>query len=261
MHWWFEFFKRNTKKTAILGVLTVFFVCGFLLIFHSWDGKVYVHLGEGKFRKLAEAGEKNVASSVIELSRKELADQGSEQLFVNTKTQRVDSLLEFYLGNFIIPDRVEGKYLFVCQFYDSVEMTFKGLDSQVSGNIGSMVFRAPCLMEEKEDEDKKKKKFIGPFYFPLEDVLKQSELGSKFDFSGENGTTTFAEKSVVKMEFALKEKDTLVRFYKMAPSMNDNWLLTVIRFFNSSEEGDGFFVTFTPGEESPYFELQFRESN
>ena len=60
---------------------------------------------------------------------------------MNTKTGRVGSLLEFYLGNFIIPDRVEGNYLFVCQFYDSVEMTFKGLDSQVSGNIGSMILQ------------------------------------------------------------------------------------------------------------------------
>ena len=92
---------------------------------------------------------------------------------------------------------------------------------------------------EGNEDDKDKKKFIGPFCFPLEDVLKQSD----------------------KMEFTLKEKDTLVRFYTMSPAMNDNWLLTMARFFNSSEDGDGFFVTFTPGENAPYFELQLQESN
>ena len=247
------FFKKNIKKAAILGALAVCFVCGFLLVFYSWDGKVYVYLGEGKFRDLAQADAQGSDSSFVELSRKELAQQGSNQLFAKSKIDREGPLLKFYLGNFIIPDRAEGKYFFVCQFYDYVEMTFKGLDSGVSGNIGSMVLQAPCLMEgeeEAEEEEaenrKKKEEFIGPFYFPLEDVLRQSD---KEDI--------LQQPDKIKMEFALEEKDTLVRFHKMAPSMNDNWLLTVARFFNSPDE-DGFFVYFTPGEESPYFELQFR---
>ena len=94
-----------------------------------------------------------------------------------------------------------------------------------------MMFQAPCLSEGVE--------FIGPFYFPLEAVLEQSK----------------------EMKFVLEKKNTLVQFYNMVPAMNDDWLLIMARFFNPADTDDeGFLVTFIPGEESPYFELYFKES-
>lgn len=234
MSWWKRFLKENVKKRMVtLIVLIAFLTFGFLLVFYSWDGKIYVSLGKGKYsRGLAEEGESD--SSVIALSKEDLGKKGANQLFSKSKTNRTGLFLKFYLGNFIISDKTQGKRLFVCQLYDYVELTFKGLDSEVSKNTGGMVFKAPCLMEEEE--------FIGPFYFPLSDVLSQSDLQSN------------------KMEFTLPDKNTLVRFHTMAPAMNNNWLLIVARFFNSSNaDEDGFFVHFTPGEDAPYFELQFRE--
>lgn len=234
MNWSFQFFKGHIKKVIVFFILAVFFLLGFLVVFHSWEGKVYVSLGEsGKFRKLAETedGEGREAS-FIELTREELKEHGSEQLFVKTKACSQGSLLAFHLGNFIVPDTERRKHFFICDLYKYVEMTFTGSDSSVSGKgfiYGKMVFQAPCISEGVE--------FIGPFYFPLEAVLGQSE----------------------KMKFALEEKNTLVQFYNMVPAMNDNWLLTVARFFNSNDEGE-YFVTFIPGEESPFFELHFRES-
>ena len=226
-----KFLKGNIKKrVAALILLAAFFIFGFLLVFYSWNGTIYVSLGKGKHsRKLAKkSSEAN--PSFIALSKDELAQTGTNQLFARSKTDRTDSFLKFYLGNFITPDKTQGKRLFVCQLYDYVELTFKGLDSVISGNTGGMVFQAPCLMEEEG--------FVGPFYFPLLDVLQQSD----------------------KMEFTLKEKDTLVRFYNMAPARNNNWLLTFARFFNSSlPDKDGLSVSFTPGEEAPYFEIQFQK--
>ena len=200
------------------------------MVFYSWDGKVYVSLGESrKFRKLAETEEREESgASFIELSRKELKEHGSEQLFAKSKVCLESPLLKFYLGNFIVPDKEQRKHFFVCDLYSYVEITFTGLDSGVSGDTGKMVLQAPCLSEGME--------FIGPFYFPLQAVLQAAN----------------------EMEFTSAEKDILVQFYNMAPAMNDNWLLTVARFFNSSEDDNSYFVTFVPGEESPYFELQFK---
>ena len=231
MNWNFKFFKGHIKKVIVFFVLAVFFLFGFLVVFHSWEGKVYVSLGEsGKFRKLAETeDEEGKETSFIELSREELKEHSSEQLFVKTKTCSQGSFLAFHLGNFIVPDKEQRKHFFICDLYKYVEMTFVGSDSSVSKVYGKMMFQAPCLSEGVE--------FIGPFYFPLEAVLEQSE----------------------KMKFALEKKNTLVQFYNMMPAMNDNWLLTVARFFNSPDE-EGFFVTFIPGEESPFFELHFKES-
>ena len=46
------------------------------MVFHSWEGKVYVSLGESnKFRKLAETKEgEESGDSFIELSREELKE-------------------------------------------------------------------------------------------------------------------------------------------------------------------------------------------
>lgn len=241
MSWWIGFFKKTLKKRAApLIILAAFFIFGFLLMFYSWDGKFYVSLGEGKYsRGLAEENKSN--PSVMALSKENLEQKGSHQLFAKTKSDRVGPLLEFFLGNFMIPDETQGKFIFICQFYNYVELTFQGQDSIVNGkNTGGMVFKAPCLTKEEG--------FIGPFYFPLSDVLIETNKD-------------FLQQPQQKMEFALTEKDTRVRFFNMAPAMNDNWLLVIARFFNSSDpDEDGFTVTFKSGEDAPYFELHFQQS-
>ena len=270
-------FKGNLKKLSLLAALIACLISGFFLVFYSWDGKVYVSLGEtAKSRKLATDGDgPKKARSCIEISRKNRSELAPRQLFVKSRTgKRRGGLLEFYLGDFIISDKSQGTHFFVCDLYDSVELTFQGQDTLVSGTPGTMVLKAPCLRQPVKHSRKSQQqttseqapclkqavegdRLIGPFYFPLAGVLSHPD----------------------KMEFALKEKDTLVRFYNMTPAVNSNWLLIVARFFNSSNNTgsyplvsdrnpsskslkkesneDGFFVTFTPGEESPYFELQF----
>lgn len=272
------FFKENLKKTILLALLVACFIVGFFLVFYSWDGKVYVSLGETtKSRKLAEAdgNEQPKQHACIEISRKNRSKLTPHQLFAKSRTgKRNDGLLEFYLGDFIISDKSQGKHFFACDLYDFVELTFQGQDTLVSGTPGTMVLKAPCLKQPVKTSRKSQRqtagkqvpclkqalgdnRLIGPFYFPLAEVLNHPD----------------------KMEFSLKKKDTLVRFYHMTPAMNSNWLLIVARFFNSSKNTnsytftsdrspagkilkkevneDGFLVTFTPGEKSPYFELQF----
>ena len=252
--------ERPEKAALALAVLGLFFLAGFGLVFFSWDSKVYVSLagspsiggfsGEGgasagsgapPARRLAGEGE---AAPVRAFSKEDLSNQNS--LFAGGEVRdRTDGLIRFYLGNFITPDSYDGKRRFICQAYDSVELIWTGLDANVSGNSGGMVFRAPCQTAPDSEER------IGPFYFPAGKILN-APYQTGFDLKG--------ERLPASEKIGPIEERSLIRFYNMTPAMNNNWLLVRARFFNfsneESEEEDGFFVSFKAG--GPSFELSFQ---
>ena len=253
--------KRLKKAAWPLAGLGLFFLAGFWLVFSSWDGKVYLSLsapsnGGGFSRAPGEGGGatgrflagKGETAPVRAFSKEDLSDQSS--LFAGGKIlDRKNGFIRFYLGNFIAPGGYEGKRRFICQVYDSAELVWTGLDADVSGNSGGMIFRAPCQTAPGNEE------FIGPFHFPAGKILSAPHQ-TVFDLKKEGLPDS-------KKSGLIKER-SLVRFYNMTPAMNNHWLLVRARFFNFSNEADeedrgeedGFFVSFKTG--GPSFELSFQ---
>ena len=220
-----ERLKKPARWKALWIVLAAAaFITGAAMVFYSQNGKVYISLKSGagpaaEGRKLAEASD---STEMLALRRSELKNYGPQRLFSKSQTEKSGSDVKFYLGNFIIPSGAASDRAFICDVYNFVEMTFSGLDSNLSGKSGSMAFKTPCRTKDPD--------FIGPFLFPLDRVASRPE----------------------QMDFV--SGSVRVRFYNMASYMNENWLLISARFFNSQKE-DGFLVTFHPAPASPAFEL------
>lgn len=220
-------FKKYTKfYRPALFVFSLFFIFGFGLFLgvSSWDRQLYVEAppiqeDSTSHRTLATPEGLNLYSTPLD----KMNQDREQKLFGSTKTVWDKGLLGFYLGNFFVPDPHKDSHQFVCQSYLYLEATFVSLGVTVSGDEGSIVVLAPCLMEDEE--------FIGPFWIPVQKMLR--------DF--------------VRQSFELPQKETLIHTYGISFSLVSRWLLKSVRFFNSPEE-EGLRIDYNPN--SLHFELK-----
>lgn len=221
--------KKRLRKTLIsFGVLSCFFALGLSIGLSSWDKNLYVQWIPSQGRGLAEAhGEKEI----LNFSYENLRQEAESTLFSKTQIIRNEDFINFYLGNFLIPDSKTEKYQFICQSFPLVEFTFSALGLSLNGDQGLMVIQSSCQMEDKD--------FIGPFWLPHQHILSHSSQ------------TTF--------EFP--EKEVFIRFYNAGLKFTPSWLLTSVRFFDDAQLDREFLVHFQPGEDKPYFQLSLKDIN
>ncbi len=216
------------KKKALLGFFfalgaAAFFGAGAFFGMQSWRGSLYISLrAPAEGRKIASADDS--AQGILSLSIEEIAASARDKLFGGARADKNDSMIEFYLGSFLVRSPFDESPQLICNAYSFVEMTFAARGAQLSGERGLMLVQSPCRQKDQSS--------IGPFLIPEREILDHPDQRS----------------------FSIPEEEILIRFYNAAISLMPDWILTDARFFNSPEEA-GFIVQFVP-EENPIFELE-----
>ncbi len=219
-NWW-------KKNLIALGLLGFFFAMGLFFGLNSWDKNLYVQWKPSEWRGLAGEGS---SKEILNLSTNQLTQKASLALFSKNQVIEEDSLLAFYLGNFLVHDPQLKELNFICQIYPLVEFSFFSIGFALNNEPGAMVVQSPCKMEDEE--------WIGPFYLPHKEMLAHPERNF----------------------FVLSDQGVFVRFYNSSISLTPSWLLTNVRFFEEGQEDKELLIHFTPGDENPYFELSLKNA-
>lgn len=220
--------SRYKKRFLYLAGVVCLFALGLFFGLYSWNQNLYVTWSPSSQRGLAEDSQTQV---LVNVPAEQIVRRADKALFENIRLIEGDDLLTFYLGNILIPNKEDGRYLFLCEAYSHIEFSFSPVGIKLSGDPGLMLLQSPCRQEEEFE--------LGPFFISKNKILASPE----------------------KRAFEFEETNDYISFYKASVVLTPSWILKTIRFFNpGQEENQEFIVRYNPENNDP-FELTLKEED
>jgi hypothetical protein len=200
-------------------VYFIFVLVGCRLMSRTWNGLVYVDLGE----KRSPAAVKALAD-LYPVNGRVLHEALNDQFFQNMEFLKRPNEPGIRLGHFLTRD-VDGRRLFACQaqsrsgLYDRVELSFIGIGVSDSGVIPKMTVESIC---ESEDD----LAVINPIWIPMADIYQSEPKAQDLRFP--------------------ELKKTSIHFEDLASAWPERWKLLRVRFYQSASSLPGLIVEPNP---------------
>ena len=186
MFWKIKIFKRWKLFIWLPFFLSLFFA-GYFISKKSWDGKIFVYLNNTyspsiNVRNIASVGKQmDLSSSLLEGGQ--LIGESQKALLRSSEVENQDERIQFYLGHFLVKSK-GGAFVWACQKYKTVDMTFIAPEESFHGHVPKMVLKADCKFNPDQPLQ------IGPFFIPKKKILNSSV--KKELFRSEHGTLLFS---------------------------------------------------------------------
>lgn len=168
------------RSSVAVVLFCTLLVIGYKFAIQSWDGIVYVYLGQER----APAAVRSM-SDYSAVKRRAIGASVHEQIMSEAESEKRNGQVGIHLGNPLI--RTHSGNEFGCRFpgregvYDRIELTFVGTGISVSGDNAEMIVEAPC--ESGGDAT-----VLNPIWIPLKEILARPAEDISIPAAIENGT-------------------------------------------------------------------------
>ena len=203
------------KRTQLLPI-GFFIVClcvGLWVNQRSWNGMVYVYVGEHRAPAAVRSMSDYSAIDHMALNRTAQA-----QLMAYAQVLKDGGQLGLQLGHPILTTS-DGGRSFGCQVadhsgaYDRIQLTFVGTGISEGGEAPKMVIDADCRSEKNLNQ-------LETIWIPMDDVLRNASKDQTFDLGGEN--------------------QIQLSFESMPSQWPENWVMWSVKFYKEEAPDEGY---------------------
>lgn len=207
--------KLDMRTSAALIFFCAFVAAGFMIAVDSWDGVVYVYLGEQRSPAAVR-----VMGDFSAFDRKALFREAHQQLLAEAKIQKEGEMIALTLGHPLLKNTV-GAGEFACPVqgrageFDRVEVTFHGVGISDGGEIPKMIVEANCRQGKSLSE-------LETVYIPMAAVVKGGARDQDIEYGGSHPVS--------------------IHLQSMPGQWPDSWALWSVRFFRQNDPGKALII-------------------
>ena len=229
------------------GVICLSFGFGYKLSYSSWDEKVSI----SRHKSLYSRGLASVEGATkIETVSNSFLD--SQNLFDQARHFSKDGKIIFYVGNLISKD-LKGNKNFVCDVYSQVHFYFEADGIFQRGEPVTMTIHSSCKTDENNHS-------IGPFFIPVQEILKSSVSQKNFPTREEEVDTVNSDHSEhihpkIQKHFSITDGD--IFFNNIAISWPRSWILMEVTFQSASQDQYRVEARIPQTEDETFFTIDF----
>ena len=202
--------KLNMRVSFVPSFFVICVCLGFWVAEHSWNGDVYVYVGEQRspatVRDLAEFSS---------INREALYRSPAEQLMHYAHIYKDEGLLGVQLGHPLVP--VEQGKAFGCQVqdlsgvFDRMQLVIVGTGVSSSGEMPKLVVDSKCRSENDLNQ-------LESVWIPMQQIMNSVPKDQDFEFPGESITR--------------------LSLQNIPDAWPENWVLWEVRFYREDNEGE-----------------------
>lgn len=196
------------RKTYVPAFFFVILCLGIWISEHSWQGTLYVYVGEQRSPAAVRSlGEYSA------IDRGVLARTAQEQLLSFAQIYKDEGMLGFQLGHPLVTGKNGGRG-FGCQVqdlsgaYDRVQLIFVGTGISSGGETAKMVVDSKCRSEHDLNQ-------LETIWVPMQALMSSQPKDQEYEFPGESMTR-------LKFEF-------------IPDQWPENWVLWNVRFYREDD--------------------------
>ena len=200
-------------------IIPAFFVAilglGYWLTMESWNGNVYVYLGEQR----APAAVRSI-KDYSSVDRRQLSASLNQQLLKTAKLQKLNGYMGVTLGHPLLK-RAKGGGEFACPVqgragvFDRVEMVFMGTGISESGSPPLMVVEGQC----RPGKDLNQMRTI---WIPMDTILRSAAHDQELQI--------------------FEDQPVTVRLQQIPGQWPENWVLKSVKLFRDGNREDSMMV-------------------